>query len=124
MTSQLFTSLQMRNLNLRNRIVISPMCQYSAENGNAGDWHLIHLGQLAVGGAGLLCLEATAVESVGRITPGCLGLYSDENETALNRVVESIRSISPIPLALQLSHAGRKASSNVRIKLRSATSGH
>lgn len=103
----------MRDLTLRNRIVISPMCQYSAQNGSAGDWHLIHLGQLAIGGAGLLCLEATAVEPAGRITPGCLGLYSDENEAALARVLGSVRRISAIPLAIQLGHAGRKASSNV-----------
>ena len=103
----------MRDLTLRNRIVISPMCQYSAEDGNANDWHLIHLGQLSIGGAGLLCLEATAVESAGRITPGCLGLYSEDNEAALAKVLASVRRVSPIPLAIQLCHAGRKASSNV-----------
>jgi 2,4-dienoyl-CoA reductase-like NADH-dependent reductase (Old Yellow Enzyme family) len=75
------------------------------------DWHLIHLGSLAISGAGLLCLEATAVTPEGRITPGCLGLYSDENQAGLQRVVSSLRSVSAIPLALQLSHAGRKASS-------------
>ncbi|MEI6303122.1 MAG: NADH:flavin oxidoreductase/NADH oxidase [Betaproteobacteria bacterium] len=113
MPSQLFTPFAMRNLTLPNRIVISPMCQYSAEDGNANDWHLIHLGQLAIGGAGLLCLEATAVEAAGRITPGCLGLYSDANESALAKVLASVRRISSIPLAIQLCHAGRKASSNV-----------
>lgn len=113
MTSQLFTPFVMRELTLPNRIVISPMCQYSAQEGNANDWHLIHLGQLAIGGAGLLCLEATAVEPAGRITPGCLGLYSDENEAALAKILASVRRISPIPLAIQLSHAGRKASSKV-----------
>jgi 2,4-dienoyl-CoA reductase-like NADH-dependent reductase (Old Yellow Enzyme family) len=111
--SQLFSPFAMRDLVLRNRIVISPMCQYSAQNGSAGDWHMMHLGQLAIGGAGLLCLEATAVEPQGRITPGCLGLYSAENESALARVLESVRRISQMPLAIQLSHAGRKASSNV-----------
>ncbi len=113
MSSQLFSAFAMRDLILRNRIVISPMCQYSAENGSAGDWHLIHLGQLAIGGAGLLCLEATAVEPEGRITPGCLGLYSDENESALAKILHLVRRISPIPLAIQLGHAGRKASSDV-----------
>ena len=113
MPSQLFTPFAMRNLTLPNRIVISPMCQYSAEDGNANDWHLIHLGQLAIGGAGLLCLEATAVEAAGRITPGCLGLYSDANESALAKVLASVRGVSSIPLAIQLCHAGRKASSNV-----------
>jgi NADPH2 dehydrogenase len=113
MSSQLFSAFAMRELILRNRIVVSPMCQYSARNGSAGDWHLIHLGQLAIGGAGLLCLEATAVEPEGRITPGCLGLYSDANEAALAKVVASLRQLSPTPLAIQLGHAGRKASSEV-----------
>jgi 2,4-dienoyl-CoA reductase-like NADH-dependent reductase (Old Yellow Enzyme family) len=113
MSSTLFSPISMRGLTLRNRIVISPMCQYSAVEGNATDWHLIHLAQLAMGGAGLLCLEATAVEPAGRITPACLGLYSDENEAALTKVLAAVRRISPIPLAMQLSHAGRKASSNV-----------
>ena len=113
MPIHLFSPFNMRKLTLRNRIVISPMCQYSAERGNADDWHRIHLGQMALGGAGLLCIEATAVEQAGRITPGCLGLFSDENESALRGVLESVRRISEMPLALQLSHAGRKASSNV-----------
>ena len=87
MTSALFKPIKLRELNLPNRIMVSPMCQYSATDGNAGDWHLIHLGQLALGGVGLLCIEATAVEAVGRITPGCLGLYSDDNEAALRRLL-------------------------------------
>ena len=85
MTSALFQPISLRDLRLPNRIMISPMCQYSATDGNADDWHLIHLGQLALGGAGLLCLEATGVEAVGRITPACLGLYSDANEAAFRR---------------------------------------
>jgi NADPH2 dehydrogenase len=92
--------------------MVSPMCQYSATNGNAGDWHLIHLGQLALGGAGLLCVEATAVEAIGRITHNCLGLYSDDNEAALRRVVTALRQYADVPLAIQLAHAGRKASSH------------
>jgi len=89
--SKLFSPFVLGNLTLENRIMVSPMCQYSATEGNASDWHLIHLGQLALGGAGLLCLEATAVEAIGRITPSCLGLYSDDNESALRRVLEALR---------------------------------
>ena len=111
MTSALFQAIAFRELRLPNRIMVSPMCQYSATNGNAGDWHLIHLGQLALGGVGLLCVEATAVEAVGRITPACLGLYSDENEAALRAVVTALRRQTDTPLAIQLAHAGRKASS-------------
>jgi 2,4-dienoyl-CoA reductase-like NADH-dependent reductase (Old Yellow Enzyme family) len=113
MPSPLFTPISFRGLELPNRIMISPMCQYSAVEGSATDWHLIHLGHLALGGAGLLCVEATAVEAAGRITPGCLGLYSDENERALERVVRAVRGASPIKLAIQIGHAGRKASSAV-----------
>lgn len=107
----LFESLHIGRLQLPNRIVIAPMCQYSAVDGSATDWHLIHLGHLALSGAGLLILEATAVQAEGRITPGCLGLYSDANEAALARVLAAVRAHSPIPLAIQLAHAGRKASS-------------
>jgi 2,4-dienoyl-CoA reductase-like NADH-dependent reductase (Old Yellow Enzyme family) len=91
------------------------MCQYSAVDGSATDWHLIHLGHLALSGAGMLILEATAVEAQGRITPGCLGLYSDANEAALARVLDAVRThaSSAMPLAIQLAHAGRKASSHV-----------
>ena len=109
--SHLFQPLQLGALHLANRIVVAPMCQYSAEEGSATDWHLMHLGQLALSGAGLLIVEATAVSAVGRITPGDLGLYSDENEAALARVLQAVRRHSPIPVAIQLSHAGRKASS-------------
>ncbi|MCZ2496853.1 oxidoreductase [Xylophilus sp. Kf1] len=109
--SQLFSPWQIGRLSLDNRIVIAPMCQYSAEHGNAGDWHTIHLGQLAQSGAGLLVLEATAVVEEGRITPSDLGLYSDDNEAALARVLQAVRSVSPIRIAVQLGHAGRKASS-------------
>ena len=111
MSSKLFTPLRLRGLELANRIVVSPMCQYSATDGSASDWHLIHLGQLALGGAGMLILEATGVVPEGRITPSCLGLWSDENERALARVVDAIRRYSNTPLGIQLSHAGRKGSS-------------
>jgi 2,4-dienoyl-CoA reductase-like NADH-dependent reductase (Old Yellow Enzyme family) len=109
--SRLFDPLALGALTLPNRIVIPPMCQYSAEEGSATDWHLIHLGQLAISGAGLLIVEATAVSQEGRITSGDLGLYNDANEAALARVVGAARKLSDIPLAIQLAHAGRKASS-------------
>ncbi len=99
-------------MQLHNRIVVAPMCQYSATDGTPGDWHMIHLGSLALSGAGLLIIEATAVSSVGRITPGDLGLYSDANEHGIARVLQAIRAHSPIPVAMQISHAGRKASSH------------
>jgi len=110
--STLFSPYAIGPLLLRNRIVIAPMCQYSADEGSATDWHLIHLGQLALSGAGLLVIEATAVEDIGRITPGDLGLYSDANQAALARVLAVIRRHSRIPVAIQLAHAGRKASSH------------
>jgi 2,4-dienoyl-CoA reductase-like NADH-dependent reductase (Old Yellow Enzyme family) len=112
----LFQPLTLGPLTLPNRIVIAPMCQYSAVDGSATDWHLIHLGHLALSGAGLLILEATAVEAQGRITTGCLGLYSDDNEAALARVLDAVRTHAAppsMPIAIQLAHAGRKASSRV-----------
>jgi 2,4-dienoyl-CoA reductase-like NADH-dependent reductase (Old Yellow Enzyme family) len=111
--SQLFSPFAIGNLLLKNRIVIAPMCQYSAENGDATDWHLIHLGHLALSGAGLLIIEATAVEPEGRISPADLGLWSDANEAALKKAVTAIRKYSHMPIAIQLAHAGRKASSHV-----------
>ena len=109
--SHLFTPWQLGPLHLPNRIVIAPMCQYSASDGTPGDWHMIHLGQLAISGAGLLILEATAVSPEGRISPQDLGLYSDQNEAGLARILGAIRAHSPIAVAMQISHAGRKASS-------------
>jgi len=111
--STLFSSIKLGELELTNRIVISPMCQYSARDGKATDWHLIHLGHLALSGAGLMFIEATAVSPEGRITHGDLGLWSDETETALARVIQSIRHHSAIPIAIQLGHAGRKASTKL-----------
>lgn len=110
MSPVLFSPLQLGQLALRNRIVISPMCQYSADEGRATDWHMIHLGQLALSGAGLLFLEATAVSPEGRISPADLGLWSDDTEAALRRVIDGIRRYSDMPIAVQLAHAGRKAS--------------
>ncbi|WP_395700984.1 NADH:flavin oxidoreductase/NADH oxidase [Aquabacterium sp.] len=109
--SQLFQPFTIGPLRLDNRILIAPMCQYSAVDGSAQDWHLMHLGTLALSGAGMLIVEATAVTPEGRITAGDLGLYSDDNEAALGRVLNALRRHSPIKLGLQLAHAGRKASS-------------
>jgi len=111
--STLFAPFALGPLPLRNRIVIAPMCQYSAVDGAATDWHLLHLGHLALSGAGLLIIEATAVEPDGRITPGCLGLWSDATEAALARVLRAVRAHSRMPIAIQLGHAGRKGSSHV-----------
>jgi 2,4-dienoyl-CoA reductase-like NADH-dependent reductase (Old Yellow Enzyme family) len=111
MTVQLFTPIAFRGVTMSNRIVVSPMCQYSAIDGSAQPWHQVHYGMLAMSGAGLLCFEATHVERDGRITQGCLGLYSDENEAALRSVVEWARAWMPgVRLGIQLAHAGRKAS--------------
>ena len=110
MTSKLFSPITLRGLTVPNRIVVSPMCQYSAVDGTVGDWHIMHLGQFAVGGAGLVMVEASGVEAAGRISPGCVGLYSDENEAALARVVKFCREHSNAKIAIQLAHAGRKAS--------------
>jgi 2,4-dienoyl-CoA reductase-like NADH-dependent reductase (Old Yellow Enzyme family) len=111
--SHLFSPYALGPLALANRIVVAPMCQYSADEGCASAWHPIHLGQLAISGAGLLIIEATAVEAIGRITPGCLGLYSDANERALADVLANVRRYSPLPISIQLAHAGRKGSSEV-----------
>jgi NADPH2 dehydrogenase len=109
--SMLFSPFALRELTLPNRIVVSPMCQYSAVDGKAQAWHMIHLGHLALSGAGMLCLEATAVEAQGRITPGDLGLWDDATEAALVPVLAAIRQHAPIPVVVQLGHAGRKAAS-------------
>jgi len=111
--STLFRPMKLRGLGLANRIVIAPMCQYSATDGCMNDWHLIHLGQLAMSGAALLTIEATAVVPDGRITYADVGLYNDETEAAMGRVLESIRRWSKMPIGIQLSHAGRKASTEV-----------
>jgi 2,4-dienoyl-CoA reductase-like NADH-dependent reductase (Old Yellow Enzyme family) len=110
--SALFTPLEVGGLRLANRIVIAPMCQYSAEDGCMSDWHVIHLGHLALSGAALLTIEATAVTPEGRISYGDTGLWSDENEEAMARVLASVRRWSEMPIAIQLGHAGRKASTD------------
>ena len=109
----LFTPLNVGKLALDNRIVIAPMCQYSAVDGCMTDWHQIHLGHLALSGAALLTIEATAVVPEGRITYADVGLWSDETEAAMARVLESMRRWSRMPIAIQLAHAGRKASTEV-----------
>lgn len=110
MTSKLFSPYKLGELELSNRIVIAPMCQYSAEDGKATDWHMIHLGHLALSGAALLFIEATGVSPEGRISPLDLGLWNDETEAALGKVLDAIRKHSEMPIGIQLAHAGRKAS--------------
>ncbi|MBW4438923.1 MAG: NADH:flavin oxidoreductase/NADH oxidase [Pleurocapsa minor GSE-CHR-MK-17-07R] len=106
--THLFDPFSLRGVTLRNRIGLSPMCQYSAVDGLANDWHLAHLGARATGGAGLIIMEATGVEARGRITPGCVGLWSDDHIAPLKRVTEFISSQGAVP-GIQIAHAGRKA---------------
>src|ERR1700723_1499580 len=110
--SILFSSFQLRELALPNRIMVAPMCQYSAENGEANDWHFTHMNTMALSGAAMFCIEATHVEAIGRITPGCLGLWNDATEAALKPILASVRKHSKIAVAMQLAHAGRKGSSH------------
>jgi NADPH2 dehydrogenase len=111
--SVLFSPIQLRDLTLPNRIMVAPMCQYSAQNGEATDWHFVHIGSLALSGAAMFCIEATGVEAQGRITPKCLGLWDDATEAALKPIMASVRKHSKIAIAMQLAHAGRKSSSHV-----------
>jgi len=110
---KLFTPITVGNLELANRIVIAPMCQYSASDGRMTDWHLMHLGHLALSAAALLTIEATAVLPEGRISYADVGLWSDETEDAIGRTLASVRRWSRMPIAIQLAHAGRKGSSEV-----------
>ncbi len=107
--STLFSSLTIKNINLKNRIVMSPMCQYSSADGFSNDWHLVHLGSRAVGGAALIFTEATAVSPEGRISPSDLGLWKDEHITGLKRITDFIHQHGAVS-GIQLAHAGRKAS--------------
>jgi len=109
--SALFSSFKLKDVILRNRIAIPPMCQYSAIDGVSNDWHAIHYASLARGGAGLLIVEATAVAPEGRITPACLGLWNDEQAAGLARIAASIKAGGAVP-GIQIGHAGRKASAN------------
>ena len=107
--SKLFLSLKIRSIELKNRIAVSPMCQYSSVNGFPNDWHLVHLGSRAVGGAGLIFTEATAVSPEGRISPDDAGIWNDDQANAYKRITSFIKSQNPVP-GIQLAHAGRKAS--------------
>jgi len=106
----MFTPFRLRGMVLQNRIVVSPMCQYSAEDGTPDDWHLVHLGSRAVGGAGLVMTEMTDVSAEGRISPGCTGLYRPEHVDAWRRIVDFVHQASYAKIGIQLAHAGRKAS--------------
>lgn len=108
----MFTPFQVGDLTLANRVVISPMCQYSAEDGVPGEWHLVHYGSRGLGGAALLICEATAVSPEGRITPGCTGIWNDEQAEAWKRIVDFVHAQGPTKIGLQIGHAGRKASSS------------
>ena len=110
MSSKLFEPIRLRGLTLPNRIVVAPMCQYSAVDGSATDWHVMHWTQFALGGVGLFVMEATGVSAQGRISPACLGLYSDDNEAAMARALKAARTYGSAPMGIQLAHAGRKAS--------------
>jgi 2,4-dienoyl-CoA reductase-like NADH-dependent reductase (Old Yellow Enzyme family) len=109
--SALFSPITLRGLTLPNRIMVAPMCQYSADDGKANDWHFTHINNLALSGAAMFCIEATHVEAIGRITPGCLGLWDDATEAALKPILASVRKHSKTAVAMQLAHAGRKGSS-------------
>ncbi len=106
----MFTPFELRGMRLENRVMVSPMCQYSAEDGVVNDWHLTHLGSRAIGGAGLVMTEMTAVSAEGRITPGCAGMYKPEHVTAWKRIVDFVHSNSWAKIALQIGHSGRKGS--------------
>jgi 2,4-dienoyl-CoA reductase-like NADH-dependent reductase (Old Yellow Enzyme family) len=107
----LFEPFTLKDVTLKNRIAVAPMCQYSAEDGRINDWHLVHLGSHAIGGAGLIIAEATAVAPEGRITPGCTGIWSDELGAQWQRVVAFLKRHGTVP-GIQIAHAGRKASAN------------
>lgn len=109
----LFTPVDIGGITLPNRVVVSPMCQYSADDGCMNDWHFVHLGHLAYSGAGLLMVEATHVTREGRITHHCTGLYDEHNEASIKRVIDNCRRLTKNPIGIQIGHAGRKASSHV-----------
>lgn len=112
MASRLFSPITLRGVTVPNRIAVAPMCQYSATDGVPNDWHLVHLGQFAQSGPGLIIAEATGVEPAGRITPACTGLYSDACEAGFARIVAFARSVGNSRFGIQLAHAGRKASTS------------
>ncbi len=104
----MFQPFRLRSLTLDNRVVVSPMCQYSAEDGLPNDWHLVHYGARAIGGAGLMFTEMTDVSEQARISPGCAGMYNDAHEAAWKRIVDFVHAQSKTRFCLQLGHAGRK----------------
>src|SRR5882724_6528796 len=108
--TKLFSPIKLRGLTLDNRIVLSPMCQYASLDGNPSEWHTVHLGTYALANLGLVITEATAVEPVGRISPMCLGLYSDEHQERLSRIIRFYREFGTAKFGVQLAHAGRKSS--------------
>src|SRR3954452_6891736 len=110
--SALFSPIKLRDLNLANRIMVAPMCQYSAVNGEANDWHFTHINSLALSGAAMFCIEATHVEAIGRITPGCLGLWNDATEAALRPTLASIRKHPGAAFPARPPPAGRRGSSH------------
>lgn len=110
--SQLFSPITLADVTLPNRLVLSPMCQYSAEDGVPNDWHRIHLGRYAAAGLGLILTEATHVSRRGRITPGCAGIYSDAHEAAFAGIVKELKAFGPAAVGIQLAHAGRKGSAH------------
>ena len=112
MKNHLFSNYKLGPITLDNRIVVSPMCQYMASNGVANDWHLMHYGNMSIGAGSLVIFEATHVSNIGRITNKCLGLYSDECEKGLQRVVDFCKNHGTSKLGIQLAHSGRKGSSN------------
>src|SRR5688500_5368241 len=110
--ASLFTPVAIGRMELTNRVTIAAMCQYSAVEGTMTDWHMQHLANLSLSGASMMLIEATGIVPEGRITHWCTGLYSHTNEAAMKRVVDFVRTISPIRIGLQLNHAGRKASAH------------
>lgn len=111
--SKLFSPIKLAGLELSNRIVVAPMCQYSSDQGKMTDWHLVHLTSLSMSGAGLVVIEGTDVDPSGHFTKNCLGLYTDEQERALKRVVDNCKRVGNAAIGLQLTHGGRKAGCNV-----------
>jgi anthraniloyl-CoA monooxygenase len=109
----MFTPFKLRDLVLSNRVVVSPMCQYSAADGLPNDWHLVHLGSRAVGGAGLIITEMTDISAAARISPGCAGLYQPEHAAAWRRIVDFVHASGPTKIGVQLAHAGRKGSTRL-----------
>jgi len=111
--NMIFKKFKLNNVTLNNRIVISPMCQYSSVNGSPSKWHYQHLGKLAISGAGMLMIESTSINKVGKITHKDMCLYNNQHEKNFNKLIKYLKTISNIPIGLQISHSGRKGSANV-----------